>query len=94
MSSGGDERARLLVVRFPDGSKEFRYPETLPEEGGVIWHDGERYRIVTITVDGDQASMIVEADSEIGDLLQSEEGGVRLEPLMRYASAADRLTAA
>jgi hypothetical protein len=35
MSSGGDERARLLVVRFPDGSKEFRYPEKLPEEGGV-----------------------------------------------------------
>jgi hypothetical protein len=83
MSSGGNESARLLVVRFPDGSKEFRYPETLPEEGGVIWHDGERYRVVNITVDDDQASMIVEADSGIGDLLQSEEGGVRLEPLMR-----------
>ena len=49
----------------------------------MIWHDGERYRIVTITVDGDQASMVVEADSGIGDLLQSEEGGVRLEPIMR-----------
>ena len=83
MSSGGNERARLLVVRFPDGSKEFRYPETLPEEGGVIWHDGDRYRVVNITVNDDQASMVVEADSGIGDLLQSEEGGVRLEPIMR-----------
>jgi hypothetical protein len=83
MSSGGNESARLLVVRFPDGSKEFRYPETLPEEGGVIWHDGDRYRVVNITVDDDQASMVVEADSGIGDLLQSEEGGVRLEPIMR-----------
>ena len=83
MSSGGNERARLLVVRFPDGSKEFRYPQTLPEEGGVIWHDGDRYRVVNITVDDDQASMVVEADSGIGDLLQSEEGGVRLEPIMR-----------
>jgi hypothetical protein len=83
MSSGGNERARLLVVRFPDGSKEFRYPERLPEEGGVIWHDGDRYRVVNITVNDDQASMVVEADSGIGDLLQSEEGGVRLEPIMR-----------
>ena len=37
-----------MVVRFPDGSKEFRYPEKMLVEGDVVWHDGERFRVVSV----------------------------------------------
>lgn len=69
-----------IIVRFPDGTKEFRYPERALEEGDVIWHDGERYRIVSIYVDeGDRATAVVElASGSLADKLASEEGGIRL----------------
>ena len=69
-----------IVVRFPDGSKEFRYPDRELEEGDVIWHDGERYRVVSITTDGDgRAAAVVELDTDsLSDKLQSEEGAIRL----------------
>jgi hypothetical protein len=70
-------------VRFPDGTKEFRYPETPPEEGSPVWHEGERYRVVSVSMDGAQASMIVQADSSSSDLLRSEEGAIQLEPVLR-----------
>jgi hypothetical protein len=28
----------LVVVRFPDGSKEFRYPGKMLEVDDVLWH--------------------------------------------------------
>jgi hypothetical protein len=86
-NSGGDGKARLLIVRFPDGSREFRYPDRVPEEGGAIWHDGERYRIVSIDMDSDPPSLVVEADSSLGDLLQSEEGAIRLEPILSTSAS-------
>jgi hypothetical protein len=68
-----------MVVRFPDGSKEFRYPEKVLVDGDVVWHDGERFRVVSVTTDeNDRAVVIVEADSGIGDMLRSEEGAVHL----------------
>jgi hypothetical protein len=68
-----------MVVRFPDGSKEFRYPEKVLVDGDVVWHDGERFRVVSVsTDDDDRAVVIVEADSGIGDMLRSEEGAVHL----------------
>jgi hypothetical protein len=68
-----------MVVRFPDGSKEFRYPEKVLVDGDVVWHDGERFRVVSVsTDDNDRAVVIVEADSGIGDMLRSEEGAVHL----------------
>lgn len=68
-----------MVVRFPDGSKEFRYPEKMLVEGDVVWHDGERFRVVSVSSDEkDSAVVIVEADSGIGDLLRSEEGSIHL----------------
>ena len=68
-----------MVVRFPDGSKEFRYPEKVLVDGDVVWHDGERFRVVSVSTDeNDRAVVIVEADSGIGDMLRSEEGAVHL----------------
>ena len=68
-----------FVVRFPDGSKEFRFPEKMLEPGDVVWHEGERYRVVHVTTDDDSSSVTVELDSEeIGDLLSSERGGIQL----------------
>jgi len=72
-----------LVVHFPDGNREFRYPSEPPEEGDVIWHEGQRYRVIHVaTEDGNMGSVTVELDSEdIGDLLKSERGGLVLVPL-------------
>jgi hypothetical protein len=71
-----------FVVRFPDGSKEFRFPEKMLEEGDVVWHEGQRYRVVHITTDSGSSSVTVELDSEnLGDLLSSERGGIQLVPI-------------
>jgi hypothetical protein len=72
-----------VVVRFPDGTREFRYPEKGLEEGDVIWHDGQRYRVVHVSFDdGNQPVATVEADSdELGDMLQSERGAIELVPV-------------
>ena len=72
-----------LIVRFPDGSREFRYPDRPVEVGGAIWHDNVRYHVVSVTEDGDgdQVTVTVEPDPEsIGDLLSSEEGALVLVP--------------
>jgi len=72
-----------IVVRFPGGEKEFRYPPKLPEQGEAIWHDGQRYRVVSvIEADDERATVIVELESpRVGDMLRSEEGALRLEPI-------------
>ena len=72
-----------LIVRFPDGTREFRYPERPLEVGDAIWHDNVRYHVISVTEDaaGDQLTVTVEPDAEsIGDLLGSEEGGLVLVP--------------
>ena len=72
-----------LIVRFPDGTREFRYPERPLEVGDTIWHDNVRYHVVSVTDDaaGDQLTVTVEPDAEsIGDLLGSEEGALVLVP--------------
>ena len=80
-----------MVVRFPDGSKEFRYPEKVLVDGDVVWHDGERFRVVSVsTDDDDRAVVIVEADSGIGDMLRSEEGAVHLVEVNGLAPRAGR----
>jgi hypothetical protein len=69
-----------MVVRFPDGSREFRFPEKALQEGDLIWHDGARYRVLSVTSDdAGRAVVTVEPQSDdLGDLLRSEEGSVRL----------------
>jgi hypothetical protein len=72
-----------IVVRFPDGSKKFRFPEKELEEGDTIWHEGARYRVVSVSSDGaGRPVAVVEPESSsLGDLIQSEEGAIRLVPL-------------
>ena len=71
-----------IVVRFPDGTKEFRFPENMLEENDVIWHAGAPFRVVSVSSDGDEWAVVtVEPDSGLGDVLRSEEGAIRLAPL-------------
>ena len=72
----------VLIVRFPDGTREFRYPKRMPKVGGLISHDGEQFRVVSIHTDGDVASLVVEGDLGVGDLLRSEEGSIQLDLLI------------
>jgi hypothetical protein len=72
-----------VLVRFPDGSRDFRFSEKTLKVGDVVWHDGARYRIVDISADErDETVVIVEADSDdLGDLIESKKGGIELLPL-------------
>jgi hypothetical protein len=74
---------RSVLVRFPDGSREFRYPSEPLKEGDIIWHEGAPYRVLSVTTDdGDRPTVTVEPDSEdLGDLLNSERGGIQLVPV-------------
>ena len=81
----GGKRGALssIYVRFPEGTREFLYPSRRLQEGDIIWHDGTRYRILSVAAnDGHPPSVIVEPESDkLGDLLRSEEGALRLDPL-------------
>ena len=69
-----------ISIRFPDGSREFRYPDRPLEVGDVLHHDGERYRVLSVSNDGGgRAKATVELISaDLIDKLQSEEGGLHL----------------
>jgi hypothetical protein len=72
-----------LIVRFPDGSREFRYPDHALEVGSAIWHDNVRYHVISVSedADGDQLTVTVEPDAQsLGDVLSSEEGALVLVP--------------
>jgi hypothetical protein len=61
-----------ILVRFPDGTKEFRYPAKVFEEGDLLSHDGVSYRVIEVVVDGDDGvSVTVEPDSGETDVLGS-----------------------
>jgi hypothetical protein len=77
------EAMSSIYVRFADGSKEFLYPSREIKEGDTIWHDGTRYRVLSIAQnDGKPLTLTVEPASDgLGDLLRSEEGALRLDPL-------------
>jgi hypothetical protein len=70
-----------VIIRFPDGSKEFRFSEIV--EGDVIWHDGARYSVLSVSVDGGGRPVaVVEPEAtSLADVLQSEEGAIRLTAL-------------
>lgn len=72
-----------VVVHFPDGSREFRFPAEPLEVGSVIWHLGQRYRVIHVVTDDEQnVSVTVEPDpDDTGDLLSSERGGIELVPV-------------
>jgi hypothetical protein len=72
---------KSFIVRFPDGEKEFRYTESDLMEGNLVWHEGARYRVLSVaSEDGQMRVVTVEPDSDdLGDLLKSERGAVALE---------------
>jgi hypothetical protein len=72
-----------VVVRFPDGSREFRFPAQMLEVGDVIWHDGARYHVVDVDLDDpDRPVVTVDPEPEgLGELLQSERGAIELVPM-------------
>ena len=66
--------AQDVVVRFPDEIRDFRFAEDPLAEGDVIWHEGERYRVLHIA-SGDGAGPIATVEIEshgLGDNLGSE----------------------
>ena len=72
-----------IVIRFPDGTREFRYPVEEINVGDVLSHVGQRYRVISIgPLDGGPQIVTVEPDSDdLKDLLQSEQGAIVLAPL-------------
>jgi hypothetical protein len=78
-----------VIVHFPDGSKEFRYPVDGLSEGDVISHAGDRYRVVSVRADGERHSVtVVAATDDLTDLLRSEEGAIELQMLVPAAGEA------
>ena len=68
-----------IVIRFPDGTREFRYPGRALQEGEVVTHGGGRYRVVAVG-EGEPPIVTVEPESDsIADMLASEEGALSLE---------------
>ena len=71
-----------ICIHFPDGSKEFRYPKIKIREGDVLIHDGVRYRVTSVSDNGDgrDAATVQLIPEGILDMLSSEEGAVHLLP--------------
>jgi hypothetical protein len=69
-----------VLIHFPDGSREFRYPPQPLNVGDVIAHDGARWRVLAInSADGRPQTVTVEPDSDdLRDTLSSERGGIQL----------------
>ena len=51
------------------------------EEGDFVWHEGTRYRVLSVESDNGRVQAVtVELDSDnLGDLLKSERGALSLE---------------
>ena len=71
------------IIRFPDGTREYRYTGRDVLEGDVIWHDGQQWKVLGVTSnDGRPQTATVELDSDdLADKLRSERGAIALEPL-------------
>jgi hypothetical protein len=71
-----------ILIRFPDGTREFLYPSRELKEGDHVWHDGTRYRILSLVQnDGQPVTAMVEpVTDELEDLMRSEEGALVLAP--------------
>ena len=69
-----------ITIRFPDGSREFRYPAKPLSVGDVLYHENVPYRVISLTDNGEGRDFaVVEPVSDgLGVLLQSEEGAVHL----------------
>jgi hypothetical protein len=69
-----------LVIRFPDGTKEYRYPEKMLAEGDIVRHNGDRYRVMSVSTDDGTTNIVVESESpNVSDTLKSERGAVAID---------------
>jgi len=80
-----------VSIRFPDGSREFRFPHTRIREGDEVIHDGLRYRVISVIGDGNGCDVAtVELVPEgLTDRLASEEGSVHFLPLDERVASGD-----
>ena len=71
-----------VFIRFPDGTREFRYGGRDLTAGDRVWHDGKPYRVLAVVADdGGPPVVTVELDSDdLRDLLSAERGGIQLVP--------------
>lgn len=69
-----------IIIRFPDGTREYRYTGRDVQEGDVIWHDGQEWKVLAvISNDGRPQTATVELDSDdLIDTLRSEKGTIEL----------------
>jgi hypothetical protein len=69
-----------VIVHFPDGSKEFRYPENGLEDGDVISHAGSRFRVVSVNADGERhtVKVVTAHPDDLRDILTLE-GSIELQ---------------
>jgi hypothetical protein len=67
-----------VIVHFPDGRREFRYPEQELEEDDVIAHAGDRYRVSAVNHEGDNYSVRVELGADSPASTET----VELQPLL------------
>ena len=69
-----------ILIRFPDGTREYRYTGQDVLAGDRIWHDGEHWRVLWVTSnDGGPQTATVELDSDdLTDVLRSEKGAIEL----------------
>ena len=72
-----------IIIRFPDGTREYRYTGRDVEQGDVIWHDGDEWTVLAvISNDGGPQTATVELNSDgIADTLMSEKGAIQLGPV-------------
>ena len=72
-----------IVVRFPDGYREFHMTSRALEVGDRGWRDGDAYRVRSgLANDHGGAVIVVEPESPtVGEALRSESGAIVLEPV-------------
>jgi hypothetical protein len=70
-----------ILIQFPDGAKEFRWPADGLNQGDTIWHDGQAYRVLSVHTEesGPAHATVDPVPRNLGDVLKSEEGAIRLE---------------
>ena len=81
-----------IIIRFPDGAREYRYRARDVLEGDVSWHDGRQWKVLgVISNDGRPQAASVELDSDdLMNKLRSESGAIALGPLREERLAAFR----
>lgn len=72
-----------IVIRFPDGTREYVYTGRDVVAGDRIWHDGEHWTVLAVSSDdgGPQRATVELESDDLTDVLRSEKGAIELGPL-------------